>query len=338
MNAALTNTLAHRGNDHAGHTQDFERTTGISWHASLPSGSVGGRRLSVVLPAHDVGYCLPMVLNALEAQTYGRQFEVIVVDDASTDATAKIIATHPAVTAGLRLPTRHGAATARNLGTYIAQGETVLYVDADMLLPSTTVADLAARATDHAVLTGFRHNLPHGAAWPNNGPELTADHRVTWRPPVNTPLLYSGITLREPVDGRPLEHTRDFRDLGHGRTYYDWDLPRMVVTALLAVPRAAVLDVGGFDTEFGRIGWGMEDTYLGACLVAAGLLVIPLRQAVGFHLDPPDAADQWQHKLGTWPATLAHYRALLGEPARSRRHAALTASMNSLLHSCEVLR
>ncbi|MFB9729686.1 glycosyltransferase family 2 protein [Haloechinothrix salitolerans] len=338
MKASLASALEHRGNDHADHTQNFERTTGITWHAPVPSGWVDGRRLSVVLPANNVGYCLPMVLDALEAQTYGRHFEVIVVDDASTDTTAKTIATHPAVTAGLRLPAPHGAATARNLGTYLAQGETVLYVDADMLLPRTTVADLAARATEHAVLTGFRHNLPHGAAWPHTGPDLAADHRVTWRPPANTSLLYSGIVLRQPLDGRPLEHTREFRDLGHGRMYYDWDLPRMVVTALLAVPRAAVLDIGGFDAEFGRIGWGMEDTYLGACLIASGLLVIPLRQAVGFHLDPPDAAEQWQHKLGTWPATLARYRALLAQPARSGRRAVFTASMNSLLHSCEVLR
>ncbi len=75
----------------------------------------------------------------------------------------------------------------------------MLYVDADMLLPPGTVTDLGARATDHAVLIGFRHNLRYGVA-PDAGPELAADHRVTWRPPVNTPLLYSGITLREPID------------------------------------------------------------------------------------------------------------------------------------------
>ncbi|NKQ55598.1 glycosyltransferase family 2 protein [Amycolatopsis sp. K13G38] len=338
MNTSLKNSLANQGNDHAGHTREFELKTGIPWHQTVPHGYLGGRRLSVILPAHNVAYCLPDVLDALDAQTYGRQFEVIVVDDASTDTTAKIIATHPVVTTGIRLPARHGAATARNLGTFVAQGETVLYVDADMALPPHTVADLAARATDHAVLTGFRHNLPHRAAWPATGPELAADHRVTWRPPAHTRLLYSGITLHEPVDGRPLEHTRDFRDLGYGRTYYDWDLPRMVVTALLAAPRAAVVDIGGFDAEFGRIGWGMEDTYLGACLIAAGLLVIPLRQAVGFHLDPPDAAEQWQHKLRGWVGTLAHYRALLNAPAPSMRLTAFSASMNTLLHSCEVLR
>jgi hypothetical protein len=112
----------------------------------------------------------------------------------------------------------------------------------------------------------------------------------------------------------------------------------MVVTALVAVPRAAVLDVGGLNPEFGRIGWGMEDTYLGACLIAADLLVIPLRQAVGYHLDPPDAQAQWQRKLATWPATLAHYWDLMRQPAPTGQTRAFTAAMTSVLPFCEVLR
>jgi hypothetical protein len=112
----------------------------------------------------------------------------------------------------------------------------------------------------------------------------------------------------------------------------------MVVTALLAAPRGAVLDVGGFEAEFGRIGWGMEDTYLGACLIAAGLLVIPLRQAVGFHLDPSDAQQQWQHKFARWPDTLARYWDLMQQPAPAGRTREFTAAMTDLLPLCEVLR
>jgi glycosyltransferase involved in cell wall biosynthesis len=299
--------------------------------------------VSVVIPACDVAYCLPTVLNALQDQNHQFEFEVIVVDDASDDDTATIAADHPIVTHAVRLPHRMGAATARNLGTALAQGQTVLYLDADMVLPPHVITDIAARASDTTVLVGFRHNLPFHVHRGGHGvlarlPNLAADHRVTWRPPVGRTLLYTGITLTEPLDGRPLDATRDFADLGHGRRYYDWDLARMVVTALLAVPRAAVLDVGGFDAEFGRIGWGMEDTYLGACLIAAGLLVIPLRQAIGFHLDPPDAEQQWQHKLARWPDTLARYRDLLRQPAPTGRAREFTTALTDLLSTCEVLR
>ncbi|MEV7027543.1 glycosyltransferase, partial [Kitasatospora sp. NPDC093558] len=323
MRTSLADTLRTQANAHRYLTADFTERTGLGWHQPTPAGTSAGRHLSVVIPARNTAYALPAVLDALGAQQHAAELEVILVDDASTDATFDIARRHPAVTTVVRLAERRGSAAARNAGARLAQAPTVLFVDADMVLPSHVFADVAARAADDAVLTGFRHNVayqtaPHGGPLlPDGPPLLAADHRVTWTPPAGKVLPYSGITLAESLDGRPLDATDDFQNLGYGRFYYDWDLPRMVVTALLAVPREQLMYVGGFDEEFGALGWGMEDTHLGAALIVAGCLVIPLRQAVGFHLDPPDAAAQWQAKLATWPATLARYRHLLSLPATS---------------------
>ncbi|KWW98581.1 Glycosyl transferase family 2 [Carbonactinospora thermoautotrophica] len=342
MTDTLRAALRARSNAHAPTVAGFEALTGHAWHQPTPARLAAGRAVSVVIPARNVAYCLAHVLDALAKQDTEGPVEMIVVDDASTDATADIAAAHPAVDILVRLPHPMGAAVARNLGTRLASADTVVYVDADMVLPPHVLADFAARAADNLVLVGFRHNVPFTpgsdgmAAVPAGNPQLAADHRVTWRPPVGTRLLYSGIVLDKPLEGRPLDHTRDFQDLGYGAWYYDWDLPRMVVTALLAAPRAAVLDVGGFDAEFGRIGWGMEDTHLGAALIASGCLVVPLRQAVGFHLDPPDAEQQWQRKLATWPATVAHYQRRLNEPVPIGRTEAFTTVADRLLAQAEV--
>jgi GT2 family glycosyltransferase len=340
----LKEELLQRTNDHTSSTRAWEAMSdGIGWHEPTPSDCwmATSRTVSVVIPAYEIGYCLGTVLDALHAQHHRGQFEVIVVDDASTDATAEVAARHPAVDRFARLPQHMGGASARNVGTALATGETILYLDGDIVLPPHVITDIAARATDTSVLVGFRHNLTYEDHARDPGvlariPSLAADHRVTWRPPADVLLPYSGITLPEPLDGRPLDHTHNFVDLGFGRSYYDWDLPRMVVTSLVAAPRSAVMHVGGFDPEFGRLGWGMEDTYLGACLIAAGLLVIPLRQAVGFHLDPPDAAEQWQRKLGGWPRTLAYYRELLEQAAPQDRAEKFTADMVDLISQCEV--
>lgn len=333
MTESLRASLQHRGNDHRRLTHRFEAENGHGWHE--PGAAPACSDLSVVIPAFNVGHCLRAVLDALAAQTLTP--EVVVVDDASTDGTADIARSHPVVDRLIRLPARLGAASARNVGTAAAAGSTIVFLDADMVLPHHVLADIAARVTDDAVLIGFRHNIAHGAELPP-APDIRTDHRVTWRPPAGTPLMYSGIVLDQPLDGRPLDDTRDLIDLGYGRTYYDWDLPRMVVTALLAVPRPALIDVGGFDPEFGRLGWGMEDTHLGAKLIAAGLLVVPLRQAVGFHLDPPYAAAAWQAKLATWPSTLRHYRRLLEAPLPLDLAASFTATTHRLLSRCEVYR
>lgn len=342
MTEPLRTTLRRRGNDHDLVTKGFEALTGVPWHAPVPARCATGVGLSVVIPAHNVGHCLRHVLDALAAQTARGRFEVIVVDDASTDETTTIARTHAVVTRLVRIKERSGAATARNIGTALAASETVLYLDADMLLPEHVIADFSARAAGNLALVGFRHNLPfedrRRVLFAGARPNLEEDHRVRWRPPVGRRLMYSGLVLDEPLDGWPLDHTGDLRGLGYGRSYYDWDLPRMVVTALLAVPRRAVLDVGGFDPEFGRIGWGMEDTHLGAKLIASGLFVVPLRQAVGFHLDPPDAATQWETKLAAWPRTLDRYRRLLELPAPAGRTSEFTTHTNALRSQCEVLR
>ncbi|WP_433496789.1 glycosyltransferase family 2 protein [Sphaerimonospora sp. CA-214678] len=290
----------------------------------------------MVIPAFDVGYCLPAVLDALAAQTFAA--EVIVVDDASTDHTADIARAHPVVARVVRLPERLGAATARNIGTVATSGNTIVFLDADMVLPPHVIADLAVRACDDVVLVGFRHNITYGAEPLPGTPDLYADHRVRWRPPVGQPLMYSGLVLDRPIEGHPLDETRDLVDLGYGRMYYDWDLPRMVVTALMAAPRHAVIDIGGFDPEFGRLGWGMEDTHLGAKLIATGLYVVPVRQATGFHLDPPNADALWRTKLATWPATLHHYRSLLQAPMPRRAVAEFMAVTHRLLSRSEVFR
>ena len=335
MTEPMRRTLVRRSNAYDPVVTRFETTTGLGWHQPTPAERSRGRPLSIVIPARDVAYCLPAVLDALAGQHAHHAFEVIVVDDASRDDTAAVARRHPAVARLIRTWERMGAAACRNIGTAVAAGATILYLDADMVLPAHVIADFTARADDANVLVGFRHNV---FALPITTPCLEADHRVRWRPPTGRRLLYTGIVLDEPLDGRPLDHTHDLRDLGFGRRYYDWDLPRMVVTALMAVSRRAVLDVGGFDPEFGRIGWGTEDTHLGAKLIAAGLGVVPLRQAVAFHLDPPDADQQWKTKLSTWPATLRRYQTLLDRPAPHHESAAFTTMTNELLSRCEVLR
>lgn len=85
---------------------------------------------SVIIPVHDGAKTLGRCLRALAAQTWAPQrFEVIVVDDASTDDTANV-----AQIAGVRLltlPVRQGPAAARNVGAGVAKGEILLFLDAD---------------------------------------------------------------------------------------------------------------------------------------------------------------------------------------------------------------
>lgn len=85
-------------------------------------------RFSVIIPAHNAAATLPALLASLQAQTF-TDVEIIVVDDASTDATASI-----AEQFGVRverLSTNAGPAAARNRGAALASGEWLVFTDAD---------------------------------------------------------------------------------------------------------------------------------------------------------------------------------------------------------------
>lgn len=85
--------------------------------------------VSVVVCAYNAGETLDDCLASLSAVTYPR-FEVVLVDDGSTDTTATIAARFPAVKV-VRVP-NGGLAAARNVGLAHATGDIVAYTDADV--------------------------------------------------------------------------------------------------------------------------------------------------------------------------------------------------------------
>ena len=91
---------------------------------------MGKLKYSVVVPAYQAAGIIGTCVRALNAQTMPRDlYEVIVVDDGSTDATAQTARESGAdrVLTGMH----QGPAAARNLGTRGAAGEIVLFTDAD---------------------------------------------------------------------------------------------------------------------------------------------------------------------------------------------------------------
>lgn len=96
-------------------------------------------KASVVVPARDAAAQLPSLLAALAEQTAPRDdFEIVVVDDDSSDATADVAR----AAGGVRVveASRHvGIAGARNLGVRAANGAVVAFVDADCIPTPTWI-------------------------------------------------------------------------------------------------------------------------------------------------------------------------------------------------------
>ncbi len=109
-------------------------------------------RLSVVVPAHDEVDELPATLAGLHAglMAVGVGYEIIVVDNASTDATSRA-----AVDGGARVvhESYRQISRARNTGAAEALGEWFLFVDADTW-PSRALLETALRHLDAGACGG----------------------------------------------------------------------------------------------------------------------------------------------------------------------------------------
>lgn len=119
--------------------------------------------LSIIVPAHDEAPLIGATLDAIAKATacLGKGVEVIVVDDASTDATAAIARGRGAkvVQVGGRQ-----IAAARNAGAAAARGDRLLFVDADTLANQAVIAALMAAmdggAAGGGVAVRFHRPMP----------------------------------------------------------------------------------------------------------------------------------------------------------------------------------
>tara|TARA_B100000315_G_scaffold254679_1_gene296248 strand:- start:80 stop:1159 length:1080 start_codon:yes stop_codon:yes gene_type:complete len=104
-------------------------------------------KISVVIPAYNIANELTKCLESLCSQTMSYNlYEVIIVDDCSSDHTLEVARYYSSKGANIRcyeLATNGGPGIARNRGVNEAKGEFIVFVDGDDLLPDHALETLA---------------------------------------------------------------------------------------------------------------------------------------------------------------------------------------------------
>jgi len=193
--------------------------------------------VSIVVPTFQRRARLARMLDALAAQPAGDGFEVIVVDDGSTDGTWEWLSDARPPFAMRSFTQAHlGPAAARNRGVAESRAPLVLFLDDDVVPEEGLIqahVGAHARVSDAVVI----------------GPMLPPD--ANWRRP-------AWIRWEEEM---LLAQYRAMRDGVYPCT------PRQFFTGNASVPRARLIAAGGFDARFVRA----EDVELGYRLRNAGL-------------------------------------------------------------------
>ncbi|MES1022584.1 glycosyltransferase family 2 protein [Gloeocapsa sp. BRSZ] len=207
---------------------------------------------SVVIPTYNRQPILAKCLKALERQNLAADsaiegYEVVLVDDGSTDGTLEWLQDNAAEFPHVRslLQNHQGPAAARNLGVEHAQGDTIIFIDSDLVVTENFLQAHADGLQQGQKIYGSDRVFTYG-------------------------LVINTCNFADPT-AEPYKIT-DF-----SAAYF--------ATGNVAIARHWLEKAGLFDTRFQLYGW--EDLELGVRLKQLGLKLIKCPAAVGYHWHPP---------------------------------------------------
>ena len=87
-------------------------------------------KISIVIPLYNKEHYIEDTIKSVLAQTYSN-WEAIIIDDGSTDASAKIVQSIPDSRIRLYQQANQGVSKARNHGIELATGDYIAFLDAD---------------------------------------------------------------------------------------------------------------------------------------------------------------------------------------------------------------
>lgn len=261
-------------------------------------------RVSVIVPTYDKAPYLDLSLASWCHQR-ASDYELVLVDDGSTDDTPAVVERYAA-----RLPIRYsrtengGRAAARNCALAQARGEVLVFCDDDRIVHPDFVqahVDALDRADGDLVVLGWQYGflgevrpdeplpVPVAVRLARARPELEAalTRRESFRTAVAADLA-DGLGILDLLQARePWFEDHVMPVIDHfGEDITGCELAWMFgTTGNMSITRELLDRVGGFDEEFR--GWGLEDTELHYRLVKAGARTRICREAINYHQNHP---------------------------------------------------
>jgi glycosyltransferase involved in cell wall biosynthesis len=176
--------------------------------------------VSVIMPTYNRASIILRAIDSVLEQTF-TDFELIIIDDGSTDDTREVIVRRSDSRVRVLGQTHKGAAAARNLGIRTASGKYIAYLDTDNIWHKNFLEIMVGEIDDNILIYSSRNLLLCDAL--NGKPRIIA--RKVDRPAYNPTELLS----RNFIDTNSVLHARGvFKTVEmfdeNLKTLQDWDL------------------------------------------------------------------------------------------------------------------
>lgn len=256
--------------------------------------------VSVIIPAYNAEAFLARAILSVEAQTF-RDFELVVVDDGSTDGTADIARGFESVR--YVRGSHQGEAGARNLGLEEATGELVAFVDADdEWLPEKLARQVA-----------FMESL--GSSFSYTDSYIVRDgHRVRYS------------TLARPHRGEILAPLID-----------DWLDQAFILPTEVVASRALLRNAGGFETGLSTAGHVDYGLWLKLAILGARFDYLDEPLALWYRGHESVSSDAVE-MIERYRIALRHFSSTYDFPAEARERIARALARSNATLAVELLK
>ncbi len=228
--------------------------------------------ISVVIPTYNKAKRLYLTLFALNNQDFNEKFEVIIVDDGSSDNTFEVVnefMNMEQIQYEIRYiyQNNSGRATARNVGVKVTKGEYIIFLDDDRLVKKDYIkkhVESHESSEEDVVVLGSRYSI----------------YISSFDKKYNLIIKQMENNYEEFI-----RHSKEEYYWKKVKPAFDLEVINWITfaTGNVSIKKKTLCDVGLFNEQF--TGWGLEDTELGYRLWKNNIEFKLCVEAPNYHLE-----------------------------------------------------
>lgn len=325
---SLRNRMKKFSNDYSLYESLFSEITNADLNGinSTSENSIYFKPISVVIPCYDSNDTILKTLYSIQSQFLSepqkKLIDVVLVDDGSKEPVFDIIkdklGEFSFSVKVIRLEKNNGLSTARNLGIFCSKNDILILLDSDILLPKNYLLEHSIRnqLIPHAVFVSLKKNIENDSEFADiekiksglESPVVIDDLRIY------KDLEQGQLGVHDSTESETIEILNDtnyFKEFGFGRAIGIFDIASMVIGHNLSIRRKTLDKCKYFSSNF--VGWGLEDSYFGAKIIANGNFVIPVLSSNVYHINHTPRSGSEENKQKEFKENISIYNQLLDQ-------------------------